>query len=133
MLAGAVSIFSNSMVSHNTALSFFPSLAVSMDWFHFMAISMWVRGLFYISTILLMTIRLVISKDINIRRPINKSLKFEPVSINSYFLALLLPYFSLIATISLGIIIYIWLGFTFIQSRPFLQVHMEMFWQSNYY
>ena len=59
MLAGAVSIFSNSMVSHNTALSFLPSLAISLDWFHFMAVSIWLGGLFYISSILLMWMKIV--------------------------------------------------------------------------
>ena len=104
MLAGAVSIFSNSMVSHNTALSFFPSLAISVDWLHFMAVSIWLGGLFYISTILLMTIRLIVSKNRNIGGSVNESLKTNIIHTTSSILALLLPYFSLIATISLGMI-----------------------------
>jgi copper transport protein len=104
MLAGAVSIFSNSMVSHNTALSFLPSLAISLDWFHFMAVSMWLGGLFYISSILLMMIKLSIRKNGNIDDTVSKSSDVITVHDTSYFLALLLPYFSLIATISLGII-----------------------------
>jgi putative copper export protein len=104
ILAGAISIFSNSMVSHNTALSFLPSLAISLDWFHFMAVSIWLGGLFYISSILLMTIRSSIRKDGNIDGTLRKSIDVNTVPITSYFLALLLPYFSLIATISLGII-----------------------------
>jgi copper transport protein len=100
ILAGAVSIFSNSMVSHNTALSFLPTLAISLDWIHFMAVSIWLGGLFYISSILLRTIR----KDGNIDGIVNRSFDVDTVHIASYFLALLLPYFSLIATISLGII-----------------------------
>ena len=104
MLAGAVSIFSNSMVSHNTALSFLPSLAISLDWFHFMAVSMWLGGLFYISSILLMTIKLSIGKSRNIGGTVSRSFDVRTVHDTSYFLALLLPYFSLIATISLGII-----------------------------
>ena len=105
LLAGAVSIFSNSMVSHNTALSFLPSLAITMDWFHFMAVSIWLGGLFYISSILIMTIRLSIRKNGNIDGGTTSRL-FHANTIHniSYFLALLLPYFSLIATISLGII-----------------------------
>ena len=59
LLAGAVCIYSNSMVSHNTALSFLPSLSISLDWFHFMAVSIWLGGLFYITSILLITIRLL--------------------------------------------------------------------------
>ena len=30
-----------------------PSIAISLDWIHFMAVSVWVGGLFYISTVLL--------------------------------------------------------------------------------
>ena len=104
MLAGAVSIFSNSIVSHNTALSFFPSLAISVDWLHFMAVSIWLGGLFYITSILLMTISLSIKKYDNIGETVSRSFDFNTVHGTSYFLALLLPYFSLIATISLGII-----------------------------
>jgi copper transport protein len=104
VLAGAVSIFSNSMVSHNTALSFLPSLAISLDWFHFMAVSMWLGGLFYISSILLMTIKLSIGKSPNFGGTVSRSFDVRTVHDTSYFLALLLPYFSLIATISLGII-----------------------------
>jgi copper transport protein len=104
MLAGAVSIFSNSMISHNTALSFLPSLAISLDWFHFMAVSIWLGGLFYISSILFMTIRLSIRKYGNIDGSRSTSFDVRTVHDTSYFLALLLPYFSLIATISLGII-----------------------------
>jgi copper transport protein len=104
LLAGAVSIFSNSMVSHNTALSFLPSLAISLDWFHFMAVSIWLGGLFYISSILIMTIKLSIGKNRNVSGAVSSSFDVRTVYDTSYFLALLLPYFSLVATISLGII-----------------------------
>lgn len=104
ILAGAISIFSNSMVSHNAALSFLPSLAISLDWLHFMAVSIWLGGLFYISSLLLMTIGSPIRKDDYIDGTASKSFDVNTVQITSYFLALLLPYFSLIATISLGII-----------------------------
>jgi copper transport protein len=104
MLAGAVSIFSNSMISHNTALSFLPSLAISLDWFHFMAVAIWLGGLFYITLILLMTIKQSIRKNGKIDGTVNKSPDVNAVHDTSYFLVLLLPYFSLIATISLGII-----------------------------
>jgi copper transport protein len=104
MLVGAISIFSNSMISHNTALSFLPSLAISLDWLHFMAVSIWLGGLFYISSILFMTLRLSIRKNVNIDETVSKSSDANTVHDTSYFLALLLPYFSLIATISLGII-----------------------------
>jgi putative copper export protein len=44
IISGSISIFSNSMVSHNTALSFYPSLAILMDWLHFMAVSIWLHS-----------------------------------------------------------------------------------------
>ena len=53
LVVGSISIFANSATSHNSAVTFIPSLTVSLDWLHFMAVSMWVGGLFYISTILL--------------------------------------------------------------------------------
>jgi copper transport protein len=100
ILIGAISVFSNSVVSHGAALSFLPSLAISIDWLHFMAVSIWVGGLFYISVILLVTIR----SSRNVTESVNQE-KHETNKIrNTYFLAVLLPYFSLIATISLGII-----------------------------
>jgi len=104
IIAGAICIFSNSLVSHNTALTFLPSLAISVDWLHFMAVAIWIGGLFYISVVLLDIIRTAAAKA---------KIKFENYSSTStisdkiesaYFLALLLPYFSVIATISLGII-----------------------------
>jgi copper transport protein len=104
IISGAISIFSNSIVSHNTALTFFPSLAISVDWLHFMAVSIWLGGLFYISTVLLTTIRLIVSKNRNIGGSVNESLKANIIRTTSSILALLLPYFSLIATLSLGII-----------------------------
>jgi putative copper export protein len=99
ILSGAISIFSNSVVSHSAALSFLPSLAISINWLHFMAVSIWVGGVFYISVILLVTIR----STINVTEPINQQYETNKTR-NTYFLAVLLPYFSLIATISLGII-----------------------------
>ena len=97
--SGAISILSNSVVSHSAALSFLPWLAISIDWLHFMAVSIWVGGLFYISAILLVTIR----STINVTEPINEAYETRKAR-NTYFLAVLLPYFSLVATISLGII-----------------------------
>jgi copper transport protein len=99
ILSGAISVLSNSVVSHSAALSFLPSLAISIDWLHFMAVSIWVGGVFYISVILLVTIR----STINVTEPVNQQYETNKIR-NAYFLAVLLPYFSLIATISLGII-----------------------------
>jgi copper transport protein len=57
LIAGSIGIFSNSITSHNAGVYFAPSLSISLDWFHFMAVSIWVGGLFYISTVLLSAIR----------------------------------------------------------------------------
>lgn len=115
-VAGSMSILANSMTSHNAAVDFFPSVAVSLDWLHFMAISVWVGGLFYLSTILLSTIRNKINDDETGMEHINSQktttrIPNEIFSINvkkrfifHYYLALLLPRFSLVATLSLGII-----------------------------
>jgi copper transport protein len=86
LVAGATSIFSNSMLSHNSAVTFLPSLAVFSDWLHFMAVSAWVGGLFYFSAVLLFAI------------------KSDNAGNTAYNLSLILPRFSLLATASLGII-----------------------------
>jgi copper transport protein len=83
LVAGALSIFSNSMLSHNSAVTFVPTLAVLSDWVHFMAVSAWVGGLFYFSAVLVPRLK---------------------GASGAYELALILPRFSLIATASLGII-----------------------------
>jgi putative copper export protein len=83
LVACAVSIFSNSMLSHNSAATFLPTAAILADWVHFMAVSSWVGGLFYFSAVLYGAL-----KEGN----------------GAYNLALALPRFSLIATASLGVI-----------------------------
>ncbi len=84
IVAGASSIFSNSMLSHNSAAPFMPEIAVAADWVHFMAVSAWVGGLFYLSAVFV---------------PHAKRL-----SDAARVLALSIPRFSLIATMSLGVI-----------------------------
>jgi copper transport protein len=103
IIAGAICIFSNSLVSHNTALTFLPSLAISMDWLHFMAVAVWIGGLFYISAVLLDIIRTAAKAKIKFENYSSTSTRSDKIE-SAYFLALLLPYFSVIATISLGII-----------------------------
>jgi copper transport protein len=90
LAAGAVSIFSNSMLSHNSAATFLSSVAVFADWLHFMAVSAWVGGLFYFSIILLFAIK--------------SNERKAGESAAAYHLSVILPRFSLIATASLGII-----------------------------
>ena len=114
IVAGSVSILANSMTSHNAAVNFLPSLSVSLDWLHFMAVSIWVGGLFYISSILVSTIRsraaaMAAATTIKSTTPTSSqnvgTSSFERTrSIILYYFALLLPRFSLLATISLGVI-----------------------------
>jgi copper transport protein len=103
IIAGAICIFSNSLVSHNAALTFLPSLAISMDWLHFMAVAIWVGGLFYISAVLLDIIKTAAEAKTKFENYSSTSIRSDKIE-SAYFLALLLPHFSVIATISLGII-----------------------------
>jgi len=116
-IAGSISIFANSLTSHNAAVDFFPIIAVFLDWLHFMGVSIWVGGLFYISTILLAAIRnrtknydettITESNEGQKKTILPKeifSFNVKRRFISHYYLALLLPRFSLIAILSLGII-----------------------------
>lgn len=71
-----------------------------------MAVAVWIGGLFYIASVLLTAVR-------SARKPMlvgggNSSdpngTKVNSLRIDSYYFALLLPYFSLLVTASLGII-----------------------------
>lgn len=98
LILGSVSILSNSIVSHNAAASFFPELAISVDWLHVMATAIWLGGLFYISSILLYAIR--VSSD----KKYGPGAKEELTVRNCFSLAIMLPYFSMIAIVCLGLI-----------------------------
>jgi copper transport protein len=114
LVAGSISIFANSITSHNAGVHFIPSLSISLDWLHFMAVSIWVGGLFYISSVLLTAIRTRATTTIKrdsistgrltrgMNHPMSDSEKIRSVVV--YYLALLLPRFSLLATVSLGVI-----------------------------
>ncbi len=114
LVAGSVSILANSITSHNAAVHFLPSLSIFLDWLHFMAVSIWVGGLFYISSILVTAIRsraaamvaatTIDSTTSNSSQDASTSSFERTRSIILYYLALLLPRFSLLATISLGVI-----------------------------
>ena len=97
MILGSINIFSNSIQSHNAAVDFFPYLAISVDWLHFMMVSIWVGGLFYIS---LNLSRKLFIKVINHQSSINPSKD----STNIQFFVSTILRFSVIAVISIGII-----------------------------
>ncbi|MGA9933519.1 MAG: CopD family protein, partial [Nitrososphaeraceae archaeon] len=102
LICGSINIISNGIVSHNAAAEFLPWLAISADWFHVTAVSIWLGGLFYISLILLHTIR-TNSSDLTYGRELDTPDE-QIVVRNSFALALMLPYFSMIAVICLGVI-----------------------------
>jgi copper transport protein len=109
LITGSISILSNSITSHNAGVHFLPSLSISLDWLHFMAVSIWIGGLFYISTVLLSTIRSRAATHADNMTKMesstdNPSTTDKSRSILLYYLALLLPRFSILATISLGVI-----------------------------
>ncbi len=102
LICGSINIISNGIVSHNAAAEFLPWLAISADWFHVMAVSIWLGGLFYISLILLRTIR-TNSSDLTYGRELDTTDE-QIIVRNSFALALMLPYFSMIAVVCLGVI-----------------------------
>lgn len=102
LICGSINVISNGIVSHNAAAEFLPWLAISADWFHVMAVSIWVGGLFYISLILLREIR-ISNSDLTYGSELDT--RDEQIIVrNSFALALMLPYFSMIAIICLGVI-----------------------------
>jgi putative copper export protein len=102
LICGSINIIFNTIVSHNAAAEFLPWLAISADWFHVMAVSIWLGGLFYISLILLRAIR-TSSNNMAYGRKLSTADE-QTVVRNSFSLALILPYFSMIAVICLGVI-----------------------------
>lgn len=101
-ICGSINIISNGIVSHNAATEYLPWLAISADWVHFMAVSIWLGGLFYISLILLRVIR-TSSSYLEHGRELDTTSE-QIVARNSFSLALMLPSFSMIAVICLGVI-----------------------------
>lgn len=106
LISGSINLMSNSMASHNAATEFLPLLAISVDWFHVMGVSIWLGGLFYLSLILLYVIR-TSGKEIKKETNDSSSIEIREKQIeirSSYSLAVTLPYFSMIAIICLGVI-----------------------------
>jgi putative copper export protein len=60
IVVSSANLFSNSMLSHSNSLS---SLAVSVDWIHFMSVSIWIGGLFYLSSIFLKSVKSSINES----------------------------------------------------------------------
>ncbi|MDQ2684921.1 MAG: CopD family protein [Thermoproteota archaeon] len=102
IVLSSVNLFSNSMISHSNSLPSLPTFTVFMDLIHFMAVSIWIGGLFYLS--------LIIVKDLN---PItyidtlNTTNTISGVSnsmMGVHSISITLMYFSFAVIIALGII-----------------------------
>jgi putative copper export protein len=52
----AVNLASNSIVSHSAAVTSLPSLAITSDYIHLLAVSCWIGGLFFLSSVLIPSI-----------------------------------------------------------------------------
>ncbi len=99
----AINLFSNSMVSHSNSLSSFPTIAVSVDWVHFMAVSIWLGGLFYLSLVVVKNLKPIDDLD---DKP-NTTNTIPNISnriISVHDMSIALMYFSFIVIIALCII-----------------------------
>ncbi len=103
MVLASINLFSNSMVSHSNSLSSLSTFAVPMDWIHFMAVSVWIGGLFYLSIILLKNLKPVDYDD-------TKSNSINPLSdisnniMSVHSISISLMNFSFIVIIALCVI-----------------------------
>ena len=105
VIVSSINLFSNSMISHSNALPTFSSLAISIDWIHFAAVSIWIGGLFYFSTLIL-TGKKLSPEDFekrDIKTNDENGILLEDIR-KTYYMSILLTYFSYIAIVSLGII-----------------------------
>ncbi len=95
----SINLFSNSMQSHSNSLS---PLAVSIDWVHFMSVSIWIGGLFYLSSILLKSIKLSINESAKSIDDDESDIKNS--ILDTHKISFMLMCFSFIAILSLCII-----------------------------
>jgi copper transport protein len=102
LILGSINIFSNSIQSHNAAVNFFPYLAIFVDWLHFMMVSIWVGGLFYLS--LNSSRKLFIKEKASNYHHNQSSITNPQYGISLQFYSSTILRFSIIAVISLGII-----------------------------
>jgi copper transport protein len=102
MILGSINLFSNSIQSHNAAVNFFPYIAISVDWIHFMMVSLWVGGLFYIS--LNLSRKLFIKEKSSNSYDDQSSIRYPQYGIGLQFYLSTILRFSIIAVVSLGII-----------------------------
>ena len=102
IVLSSVNLFSNSMVSHSNSLSSFSTIAVSMDWIHFMAVSIWIGGLFYLSLIFLKSIKPVGYNEAANRKKSVSDISIDIESVHSISISLM--NFSFVVIIALCVI-----------------------------
>lgn len=103
VVLSSINLFSNSMVSHSNSLPSFSGFAVSMDWIHFMAVSIWIGGLFYLSLVLVKNLKPV--DDHNDKSNSTNTISNVYNSIKSvHKMSIALMYFSFIVIIALCVI-----------------------------
>jgi copper transport protein len=101
----SINLFSNSMVSHSNSLPLISPFAVSMDWLHFMAVSVWIGGLFYLSLVLVKNLKPIDNhndKSDNTNTVSNSTVSDNIANVHNISIALM--YFSFIVIIALCII-----------------------------
>ena len=116
MVLSSINLFSNSMVSHSNSLPSLSTLAVSMDWIHFMAVSIWIGGLFYLSLIFLKNFKPV---DFGSKsNSANQVSEASPDVIRIHNVSISLMNFSFIVIIALSTIGIsgLYLGYTHLQD-----------------
>lgn len=99
----SANLFSNSMVSHSNSLPSFSTFAVSMDWVHFMAVSIWIGGLFYLSLVVVKNLKPVDDRD-DKSNSTNTNHKVSNSVASIHNISIALMYFSFIVIIALCII-----------------------------
>jgi putative copper export protein len=98
----SINLFSNSMVSHSNSLPSFSIFAVSMDWIHFMAVSIWIGGLFYLSLVVVNNLKPVDHRD-DKSNSTNMNYKVSNSIVSVHNMSTALLYFSFIALCIIGI------------------------------
>ena len=116
IVLSSVNLFSNSMVSHSNSLSSFSTIAVSMDWIHFMAVSIWIGGLFYLSLIFLKSIKPVDYNETANRKKSVSDIPIDIVSVHSISISLMNFSFVIIIALSVIGISGVFLGYLHLQD-----------------
>jgi putative copper export protein len=119
LVLSSLNLYSNSMVSHSNSLDSFSSLAVSVDWIHFMSVSIWIGGLFYLGIFFMKRNSVIRNEANNIDK--NNIPNFSQKN-NLEQMTQGLMYFSFIAITAISVIgiTGLYLAFVHLQNLSFL-------------